>query len=621
MLKPYDMSKFFISGPKNIQETIIKELHQLNVMHIAEHSKNELADIGQPLEISTKLSELIVRIRGLIAAISINRQDEHFEFKGSTLEIDRTSKKLAEEINKSNEELKKIEELRARNASMLNELSLLKGINVPIGALKPYMSLEVITGFTSINPEELHNSLESITKNFMLFSNESSKGSFIVLFIDKEKKDDAYSSLQKAKFLQVSLASVNSNGLDKKKTAAECIRGMEMQAHRLQSLKENLLKRTKKLASEHRTFLLAAEEFLAEELEKADAPLKFAATKNAFLIEGWVPKDELVHVVERIERVGKNKIFVYYENPGEKDRVPVKLKNSGYVRPFQFFIEMYSLPNYRELDPTFFMFISFPIFFGFMLGDFGYGIVSAALFYWLKKKMPKGEALFNILLLSSISSIFFGLIFGEFFGFEEIGHFEIPHLISRGHSMFELMYIAVAIGIAHVNFGLMAGFANVYKQHGLKHAIYEKASWFVLEAGAVLLVLSILEKIHLHWSVGASFLAASLIMLYKGEGIKGIIEVPSIATNVLSYMRLMAIGLSSVYIAAVVNEMAIGFFHKGGILVIAGVLIFVAGHVLNGLLGLFGSFLHSLRLHYVEFFSKFFHGSGLKYRPFGGKEN
>ncbi len=624
MLRPHDMSRVIITGPNSVQESVIKELHELGVLHIVEHSKNELADIGQPFGNSNKLSEIIVRIRSVINSLGIKQGTKISEIKSGLFEIDRTSKKIAEDVNKNNEEFRRIDELSARNSIILNELNLIRGINLPIGAFKPYKALDVITGFVgdAHDAECLDSSLRNISLNFALYSSSGDKKAktFVALFIEKAKRKDADALLQIAGFVPVSLASINSNGLDKNRSAAQCIRDAEAQRQRLDSLRENALKRAKRLAGEYCNFLLASEELLSRELEKADAPLKFAATKSAFLIKGWVPKGQLGAAIEKLNEAGKNKIFIHCEDAGKKDKVPVKLKNPGYARPFEFFIDMYSLPNYREIDPTFFMFLSFPIFFGFMLGDFGYGIASLLLFYWLKKKMPKGAALFNILILSSISSIIFGLIFGEFFGLEKIGHFEIPHLLSRAHDMFKLGYIAIGIGVLHVNWGIISGFFNVYRAHGLKHAALEKASWVVLEIGAALVALSILKKIQVHWGVGALFLAISLIMLYKGEGAKGIIEVPSILTNILSYMRLAAIGLSSVYIAEVVNSMAEGFFHEGGALVLAGILILLAGHVLNALLGLFGSFLHSLRLHYVEFFSKFFQGGAEKYKPFGVKE-
>ena len=151
-------------------------------------------------------------------------------------------------------------------------------------------------------------------------------------------------------------------------------------------------------------------------------------------------------------------------------------------------------------------------------------------------------------------------------------------------------------------------------------AIYEKASWFILQIGIALLALSYFGKILISPLIGAGFLGLSILMLFKGEGIKGIIELPSILTNIMSYVRLMAIGLSSVELAIVINESSKEFFHKGGFFVLIGVLILVIGHAINIMLGLLGSFLHSLRLHYVEFFSKFFHGGAKKYQPFGAKE-
>ncbi|KHO46844.1 MAG: V-type ATP synthase subunit I, V-type H+-transporting ATPase subunit I, partial [archaeon GW2011_AR3] len=111
--------------------------------------------------------------------------------------------------------------------------------------------------------------------------------------------------------------------------------------------------------------------------------------------------------------------------------------------------------------------------------------------------------------------------------------------------------------------------------------------------------------------------AVSIVLLWLGEGVKGLIEIPSIFSNILSYARLMAIGLASVKLAEVVNEFATEFIHQGGIYIFYAVLLLVVGHVINNALGIIGPFLHSLRLHYVEFFTKFFKGGGKEYIPFG----
>jgi V/A-type H+-transporting ATPase subunit I len=613
MLRPYEMNSILITGPKNLQEKVIEELHKLRILHIVEHLKDELADIGQPLETANKLSEIIVKVRSLITALGIKQEKNKFELKKGLLEINHTIKKLNEEVNKNFEELRKVEEQLSKNQNVKQELEILKNVNLPLENFTSYKSLTYFTGFLEgkNNLSSLKKQLSQITEKFMLFNGAIGKKTFIALFIDVKNKESINDALRKLNFSFVNLTNIgNLRG-----NATSNLEKIEREDAKLGNQSNNIKKRLEKLGNEHKGFLLMAEEFLSQELEKAEAPLKCAATKDAFLIKGWVPTENLNNAIDRLNKVSKGKIFIHHESAKNEDKVPVKLDNRTYAKPFEFFINLYSLPKYKEIDPTFFMFLTYPIFFGFMLGDFGYGIVSFALFYFLKKKIPKGAALFNVLLLSSVASIFFGLIYGEFFGLEEIGHFAIPHLLSRTHEVSKLMYIAIAIGVLHVNWGLIAGFANILKAHGVRHALFEKGSWFVLEIGILLLALSYFNVVAVPPLIGWIFFAISLVMLYKGEGIKGVIEIPSILTNTLSYLRLMAIGLSSVSIAVVVNEMAEGFFHEGGFLILA-----LIGHVLNIVLGLFGSFLHSLRLHYVEFFSKFFEGGAEKYSPFGAKE-
>tara|TARA_Y100000310_G_scaffold318878_1_gene373434 strand:+ start:2014 stop:3870 length:1857 start_codon:yes stop_codon:yes gene_type:complete len=618
MSMPYEMDRIIVTGPKKAQQKVIRELHNLQVLHIVEHSKDEVADIGQPLETASKLSEFMVKIRALITALNVKEEKSEFKLKRGLVEISQTIKRISDEVNKNSEELREVEGKLSKSQAIMKELEVLKNINIPLENLSSYKSLAFFTGYIKdeYDLEYLNDKLSATTNKFTILKSTVKKKLFLVLFVDIKSKETALDILQKISFSPVNFANLS----DLKGTAAENLARISKENAKLENQKNSIKKRLEKLNYDHSGFLITAQNVLETELEKAEAPLKFAATKDAFLVKGWVPTEQLQDTMQKLNKAGSNKIFIDHEPAKIKDKVPVKLKNTKYSKPFEFFINMYSLPRYKEIDPTFFMFLTYPIFFGFMLGDFGYGLVSFALFYFLKKKIPKWTAFFNILLLSSAASIFFGFIYGEFFGLEELGHFAIPHLISRSHGVTELMFISIAIGIIHINWGLIAGFINIMKGHGLKHAIFEKGSWFVLETGALLLALSYMNLVAIPKLIGWIFFAASLVMLYKGEGIKGIIELPSILTNTLSYLRLMAIGLSSVSIAVVVNEMAEGFFHGGGFGILTGILILFIGHLLNIVLGLFGSFLHSLRLHYVEFFSKFFEGGAEKYKPFGAKE-
>jgi len=201
-------------------------------------------------------------------------------------------------------------------------------------------------------------------------------------------------------------------------------------------------------------------------------------------------------------------------------------------------------------------------------------------------------------------------------------------LLNRGHSNYNILgydiltilLISVIIGALHINFGLLIGFYNVFVAHGLKHAIFEKVSWFVLEAGVALIVLSLLKMIVWPVWVGVIIFIISLIMLFIGEGVRGLIEFPALFSNMLSYMRLGAVGLASLGLAVVVNEnFAKPLLAKGGFSIIAAILIMIIGHAINIALGVIGPFLHGVRLHYVEFFTKFFHGGGVEFKPFGYK--
>ncbi len=625
------MSSVLISGPNSVMEAVIKALHNMKVLHIVEHSDKELADIGAPLESANKLSELLVKVRALSAALSIKKENGAFELKKSLADIESTIKKLNEEASAGAEELKNTEELIAKNYSVMKELVILKSINLPMEAFSSYKSLSCLTGYLrdenatfSIKAE-----LSLVTSKFMMFQTSIKRKHFIALFIDAKSGDFANYILNKSGFSPVNFASVG----NLKGSASVNLEKIEKEIAKLQKKIEAIRKSMRNLANDYKGFLINSEEFLSEQLEKAEAPLKFASTKSSFLIKGWIPSDDLTLSIKKLNTAAKNRIFVDFEPAKKRDVVPVRLKNPNPVRPFEFFLDLYSYPSYTELDPTLFIFLTFPIFFGIMLGDVGYGIVTLLLFWILKRKMPKASNFFRILMLASFTSIIFGLIFGEFFGFE----FMHP-VVERSAENKMFMPLAIAIGILHVNIGLAVGFVNEMKSHGIRHAFFAKASWFVLESGAAFIGLHIskifsislfgisylnlpfLGQTSLSIIIGVIIALISAIMLYIGEGIKGPIESLSIFTNILSYARLMAIGLSSVILAVIINESAGKMMHAGGAFMVLGIVILVLGHVINIMLGLLGSFLHSLRLHYVEFFSKFFHGGAYKYRPFGFRQ-
>jgi V/A-type H+-transporting ATPase subunit I len=261
------------------------------------------------------------------------------------------------------------------------------------------------------------------------------------------------------------------------------------------------------------------------------------------------------------------------------------------------------------------MAITFPLFFGFMLGDIGYGLLVLLIAYLVARSNQKLRSFAEVLGLSALSAILFGAIFGEVFGLEAIGSFHLPSLLHRAQDPMTLGLIAIAFGVVHINLGLTFGLITEVREHGILHGFLRKGGWFLVQAGIAFLLFG---QSWLWWSLA---LGLGVILLAWGEGVVGVVELPTIITHTLSYLRLAAIGLSGVFLAAVTNTVGGGMVMAGGWSIIGGLLILLIGHSVSLALGLFGSFLHSLRLHYAEFFMKFYEGGGKPYVAFGTPES
>ena len=618
MLHPERMTKLQLVGPIGKMERIVKDMHALKAVHITTHTQGEM-DIGTPSLYAEEFSESYVAVRALMSTLKITEGKKFSNgFKAVGVRNFRELKKEIEtarvEIGGKEKALKDVSDSQRSLKETSELLNLLAGIDIPLSAYTEYKSMAYMVA-TGENVKDLQKELMQITQSHELKQKELEGKKLVVIFVALAHVEKTKELLNKYNFSEIDVSKVEGmEGLPSHKLKELNKEKVTLQ-NKITKIKHSLTRLKRKWSD----FLMLSEQFLQEEMEKAEAPLQFAATKNIFVASGWVPFARAEFVQEKLQRTG---VKVTFSEPQEKDEVPIKLNNPKPIQPFEFFMRLYALPKYGEIDPTFFFSIMFPVFFGFILGDVGYGLTTLALFWFLKKKMPAVSQLLNTMMLASLSSIVFGLLFGEVFGAEVLFGYHLPHILSRLHQINELLMIALVIGVAHVNVGLLLGVANVWKEHGLKEAIYEKVSWMGIQAGAGVIGAIKMGYLNIPMAYAIAVLVISLILLYKGESFMGIIELPAIFSNIISYARLMAVGVASVALAAVVNEFAADFFHKGGIFLVFGVLILVVGHTLNIALGILGGFLHSIRLHYVEFFTKFFKGGADPYIPFGNsKEN
>jgi V/A-type H+/Na+-transporting ATPase subunit I len=360
-------------------------------------------------------------------------------------------------------------------------------------------------------------------------------------------------------------------------------------------------------------------EDISEELGEFN---KFGYSEFTFVVMGWVPKKFLKRLKDAIAKTyGDTVVIQELDVSGEEmEKAPTFYDNPSWVKPFQAIMQLVRPPRYKEIDPSPFIAIFFPIFFGMMVGDVGYGLVILAFALIMKNKFGTQDFVRNlsdILIISSIPTIIFGFIYGEFFGDfgEMMGWLHPAEFLgvtwNRMEAILPMLILAIAIGVLHIYLGLIIGIINEFTRKNKKH-LSEKVGMLLALSGLIALILLALEIIPA-WTLYPTIVIGivALILIIYGAGAMGPMEIMSSVGNILSYARLMAIGLASVILAFVANKLG------GEMEVLAvGILVAVLLHTLNIVLAMFSPSIHSVRLHLVEFFSKFYKGGGIAYKPF-----
>jgi V/A-type H+-transporting ATPase subunit I len=624
--------------------------------------------MGKPIGKAKEYSEDLIKLRSISRYLDIKSKVPEKTYPESQVlsEMDNLLNNVGADVNATFERITAID---AEIKSKQDQMRTLKPLTVLPLPLESYYGYDSLAAFVGTAKTAVDADVAKIAPVNEIYSGSDKKATVVAVFVPVEKAGEVSAALGEHGFSEISVPRLEGS-------VDSAITTLEGGIKSLEGEKAPLQKKLADMRKQHEDLMLATDEFLSVETHKTEAPLRFAETANAFVIDGWVPSDQFSGLKSELESAAGGKVDVSLIDDKEADDlvehgedVPTKIDNPSLVRPYELITRLFAIPEYKEFDPSLLIFIFFPIMFGLILGDIGYGLMTLCVLILLKKKFRTDgwQQLINIVMIASVWSIIFGFFFGEIFGplglwgrifgtlpEEEIvqlklqglyfgegvygslgrlgplGIFPMDRLVSN--AVLLLIGTSIFIGIVHTGVGSIFGIKTELNYGEKRHAYFERLPVLLFQLFFALLLLGLVMGQMTMVGLGAIVILVSIVMMVMGpEGPMGMAHVPFYVSNLISYLRLLAIGLASVGLAFAANQLAFyvimpmlsGGAHDSAnfsfIAIVVGLAVLVLVHFINMLLGILSPFMHPLRLHYVEMFTKFYsaHGGGVEYAPFG----
>ena len=379
-------------------------------------------------------------------------------------------------------------------------------------------------------------------------------------------------------------------------------------------------------------------DFFTSQIEKYKAVENAGSTDMAFYVKGYVPLRVADEIKFEIERSYRAQMEVY-EPDYENEDVPVLIENKSFAAGVESITDMYSSPSNKDVDPNPIMAFFYYAFFGLMLSDAGYGLLMVIFAIIAKKKAKVTgnlKKMADMVLYCGISTVFWGVLFGGFFGDliatvgeKFLGMTDIPSLalwMEPMNNSIELLLYCFLFGIIHLMAGVLIRGYMLIRDKNYLGAVCDTIPVMVFVAGFAVFGADFFTEVPADIkSIGTKVLlvGAALIVLTSGRSSKNILgklggglyglynAASGYLGDILSYSRLLALGLVTGVIANVINLLGA---MTGNIIVF--IIIFLVGHTVNIAINLMGTYVHTSRLQYVEFFSKFYEGAGRSFTPF-----
>jgi V/A-type H+-transporting ATPase subunit I len=669
MLRPVKMSRVVVAGSKDVISPVVEKLHELRLLHIVNYNGNQPEfELGKPIGKAKEYSEDLIKLRSATRYLDIKNKapDKTYPESQVLSEMDNLLNNVGAEVTATFERITAIEAEVKSKQDQIKALTPLSVLPLPLDAYYGYDSLATFVG-TAATPVDAD--VARVSPVNEVFSGTAKNATLVAIFVPADKAGEVSAVLSEHGFSETSVPKLEGN-------VDAAIATLEGSIKSLDGEMAPLKKKLADMKKQYEDLMLATDEYLSMQTRKTEAPLRFAETANAFVIDGYVPSDQFSRLKSELESAAGGRLEVQLIADKEADDlvekgedVPTQMDNPSLARPYELVTRLFAIPEYKEFDPSLLIFVFFPIMFGMILGDVGYGVMTLLVLILLKKRFrTEGwQQLINIVMIGSVWSIIFGVFYGEIFGplglwgriMGQLPEAELEHLKSVGlyfgegvygslgrlgplgifpmdrlasNAVLLLIGTSIFIGVIHCSVGSILGILTELNYGEKKHAYFERLPVMLFQVFFAIALLGLVMGQMIMVYLGAVVIVVSIVMMVMGpEGAMGLAHVPSYVSNLISYLRILAIGLASVGLAYAANQLAFYVIMpmlSGGAkdsaeftipAIIVGVLVLLVVHFINFLLGILSPFMHPLRLHYVEMFTKFYsaHGGGVEYSPFG----
>ncbi|MFB6123190.1 MAG: V-type ATP synthase subunit I [Haloferacaceae archaeon] len=643
MLRPEQMSKVSVTGSKQVMDDVIEAVHDLRLLHVTDYDDSwEGFRPGNPIEGAEEASDKLVTVRAIESILDVDEDDAGPTRIVTDEALESELADLRETVNELDDERDELEDELRDVRERIESMEPFATLGIDLDLLSGYDTLDVAVG--EGDPDAIESALVDADgiATFDVFSEDG------VVAIFARPAANADDGVLTDALVGVDFASFDVP--DAEGSPEEYVRELEHRAQQLESKLDTVEDELEDVKLDAAGFLLAAEEKLSIDVQRTEAPLSFATTENAFVAEGWIPSERYTEFaravqdevgdhaeVEELERAsfgsdGTEKLREQAPGNGGDDAAaatdggraradgganvvmrddspPVVQDNPGIMKPFELLVQAVSRPTYKEFDPTVILFLTFPAFFGFMIGDFGYGALYTLIGYYLYSNYdsPGFKSMGGITVFAGLFTMLFGFLYGEIFGLHLItdvvwgGHPPMEKGLSPAGKGFALTWLVISIlvGIVHLNVGYVIDFVENVEFHDVKHAVLESGSWILMLNGLWVWILSrhaagskpnfmftvfdgsgaapeaAGEFVHATYAVGfngfpvvvglaglAAFFVG-FVLLVAGEPIEAV-EFLNVLVNALSYTRIAAVLLAKAGMAFVVNLLFFGaYVHDG----------------------------------------------------------